>query len=136
MGINVKVHPSDSSVHMAQRCLSLLPILYNDPSQSRRKWLVICDDDTFFHAMHSLLGRLSRYDHFSNLYIGTLSEDTNNIQRHGSQGFGGAGVFCSVSLAATVTKLHNQCATDEKLQELNAGWTAAGGYYVVEMHLR
>jgi len=125
-GIDVKVYPSDSSVHMAQRYLSLLPALYNDPSRRHRKWLAMCDDDTFFPSMHSLLDRLSTYDHRSDLYIGTLSEDTNNIQRHGSQAFGGAGVFFSIHMAAIVTKLHDQCATEQKLQESNTGWGPQG----------
>lgn len=126
LGMDVKVYPSDSSVHMAQRYLSLLPALYNDPSRKHRKWLAMCDDDTFFPSMHSLLNRLSTYDHRSNLYIGTLSEDTNNIQRHGSQAFGGAGVFFSLHMASIITKLHDQCATDEKLRESNTGWGPQG----------
>lgn len=126
LGIDVKVFLSNSSVHMAQRYLSLLPALYNDPSRKRRKWLAMCDDDTFFPSMHSLLDRLSTYDHHSDLYIGTLSEDTNNIQRHGSQAFGGAGVFFSLHMASIITKLHDQCSTPQKLQESNTGWGPQG----------
>lgn len=126
LGMDVKVYPSNSSVHMAQRYLSLLPALYHDPSRKYRKWLVMCDDDTFFPSMHSLLDRLSTYDHRSDLYIGTLSEDTNNIKRHGSQAFGGAGVFFSIHLASLITKLHDRCNTDQKLQESNTGWGPQG----------
>jgi hypothetical protein len=126
MGMDVKVYPTNGSLHMALRYLSLLPALYNDSSRKSRKWLVMCDDDTFFPSMHSLLDRLSTYDHRTDLYIGTLSEDVNNIQRHGSQAFGGAGVFFSVPLAAQITKFHPQCSTDTKLQESNTGWGPQG----------
>ncbi|KAG0645978.1 hypothetical protein D0Z07_7704 [Hyphodiscus hymeniophilus] len=126
MGIDVKVYLSNSATHMAQRYLSLLPALYNDPSRKHRKWLAMCDDDTFFPSMHALLDRLSTFDHHSDLYIGTLSEDINNIQRHGSQAFGGAGVFFSLHTASVITKLHDSCSTDQKLQESNTGWGPQG----------
>lgn len=126
LGINVKVYPSNSSEEMAQRYLSLLPTLYNDVSRKNRKWLVMCDDDTFFPSMHALLHRLSQYNHKSDMYIGTFSEDVNNIQRHGSQAFGGAGVFFSLHMASIVTKLYDQCSTPEKVAEANTGWGPQG----------
>jgi hypothetical protein len=126
LGMDVKVYASNSSIHMAQRYLSLLPALYNDPSRKHRKWLAMCDDDTFFPSMHTLLDRLSTYDHRTDLYIGTLSEDTNNIKRHGSQAFGGAGVFFSLHLASVITQFHDECGTDQKLAESNTGWGPQG----------
>jgi hypothetical protein len=85
LGIDAKVQHSDSNTIMAERYLSLLPTLYNHPSRTNRKWLVMCDDDTFFPYMHSLLAKLATYNHEQDLYVGTLSEDVNNVQRHGSQ---------------------------------------------------
>lgn len=126
MGMDVKVYPSDSSLEMAARYLSLLPALYNDESSSRRKFLVMCDDDTFFPSMHALLDRLSIYDYDIDQYIGTFSEDVSNIQRHGSQAFGGAGVFFSLPLAEKIAKLYNQCSTKEKIEESNTGWGPQG----------
>lgn len=126
LGIDVKVYPSDSSIEMAKRYLSLLPALYNDTSRAHRKFLVMCDDDTFYPSMHSLLDKLSQYDHRTDLYIGTLSEDTNNIQRHGSQAFGGAGVFFSLSLAEKVANKFDACSTREKIEESNTGWGPQG----------
>ncbi|CZR59552.1 uncharacterized protein PAC_09446 [Phialocephala subalpina] len=126
MGIDVKVYHSSSSDEMAARYLSLLPALYNDSSRKSRKFLVMCDDDTFFPSVHSLLSRLSTYDHKEELYIGTFSEDVNNIQRHGSQAFGGAGVFFSVPLAEKIAALYDQCSTSEKITESNTGWGPQG----------
>lgn len=126
MGMDVKVYASDSSLEMAARYLSLLPALYNDPSSKDRKWLVMCDDDTFFPSMHALIDRLSIYDTDIDQYIGTFSEDILNIQRHGSQAFGGAGVFFSLSLAEKIARLYNQCSTKEKIEESNTGWGPQG----------
>lgn len=126
MGINAKVEALDSSIPMAKRYLSLLPSLYEDSKRISRKWLVMCDDDTFFPSMHRLISRLSEYDDSEQLYIGTFSEDVNNIQRHGSQAFGGAGVFFTVSLASQIAKLYPSCSTDEKIQESNTGWGPQG----------
>jgi hypothetical protein len=126
MGMDVKVYASDSSLEMAARYLSLLPALYNDPSSRERKWLVMCDDDTFFPSMHALIERLSIYDENIDQYIGTFSEDVFNIQRHGSQAFGGAGVFFSIPLAEKIAKLYDQCSTKEKIEESNTGWGPQG----------
>jgi Protein of unknown function, DUF604 len=126
MGIDVKVYASDSSIEMAKRYLSLLPSLLHDTSRPNRKFLVMCDDDTFYPSMHSLLHKLSQYDHTTDLYIGTLSEDINNIQRHGSQAFGGAGVFFSIPLAEKVGEKFDECSTIEKIEQSNSGWGPQG----------
>ena len=126
LGIDVKVYHSDSSIEMAQRYLSLLPTLYNDSSRKNRKWLVMCDDDTFFPSMRALVDRFAEYNHKSDLYIGTFSEDISNIQRHGSQAFGGAGVFFSVHMAGVVTDLYDDCITPQKIKEADTGWGPQG----------
>ncbi|KAE9377680.1 glycosyltransferase family 31 protein [Stipitochalara longipes BDJ] len=126
MGMDVKVFPSNSSIEMAKRYLSLLPALYQESQHKKRKFLVMCDDDTFFPSMHRLVERLSTYDHTTDLYMGTFSEDVNNIERHGSQAFGGAGVFFSVSLAKKVSSFFPQCSTAKKIEESNTGWGPQG----------
>ncbi|RDL37844.1 Uncharacterized protein BP5553_05277 [Venustampulla echinocandica] len=126
IGIDIKVSAADSSVEMAKRYLALLPALYNETSRRHRRYLAMCDDDTFFPSMGSLLERLSEFDHTSDLYLGTLSEDVNNIQRHGSQAFGGAGVFFSVPLAAKVADAYENCSTAEKIKQANTGWGPQG----------
>ncbi|EGS22486.1 uncharacterized protein CTHT_0020280 [Thermochaetoides thermophila DSM 1495] len=126
LGIDVDVYRSDPNQIMAVRYLALVPKLYNHPERSRKKWLVICDDDTFFPSFHALSDRLRQYDYTHPMYIGTLSEDVNNIQRHGSQAFGGAGVFLSVPMAALVTEKFESCKTDDKILEANSGWGPQG----------
>lgn len=125
-GMDVKVFNTNSSIEMAKRYLSLLPALYHDLDQKPRKWLVMCDDDTFFPSMHRLLAQLSTYNHEADLYIGTLSEDVNNIQRHGSQAFGGAGVFFTTHLAGIVAENFDVCSTPQKIKEANTGWGPQG----------
>jgi Fringe-like len=126
MGIDVKVFPADSSVEMAKRYLSLLPALYQESQHQKRKYLVMCDDDTFFPSMNRLLNTLATYDHTTDLYMGTFSEDVNNIERHGSQAFGGAGVFFSVPLAKKISSLFSRCSTSQKIKESNTGWGPQG----------
>jgi hypothetical protein len=126
LGMDVKVYPSNSSIHMAQRYLSLLPALYNDPSRKHRKWLVMWDDDTFFPYMHSLLDRLSTYGHRTDLHIGTLSEDTKNIQRHGSQAFGGAGVFSPSSWPPSSPDSTTNVVLTRNFKNSNSGWGPQG----------
>ncbi|KAG7284774.1 hypothetical protein NEMBOFW57_009386 [Staphylotrichum longicolle] len=126
VGIDVDVYRSDPSLIMAVRYLALTPRLYDHPDRPNKKWLVICDDDTFFPSFHALADKLAEYDHEQPMYIGTFSEDVNNIQRHGSQAFGGAGVFLSVPLAKIITEKLESCKTDEKIAEANTGWGPQG----------
>lgn len=125
-GIDVDVYHSDSSMEMAVRYLTLIPTLYNHPERPSKKWLVSCDDDTFFPSVHALTKKFEDYDPSEMLYIGTLSEDVNNVDRHGSQAFGGAGVFLSVPLAEQIAKDYDSCKTDEKIHESNSGWGPQG----------
>ncbi|TQS32674.1 hypothetical protein Golomagni_07004, partial [Golovinomyces magnicellulatus] len=60
------------------------------------------------------------------MYIGTLSEDYGAIERHGSQAFGGGGVFLSMPLAAKITENYGKCTTDAKIKESNSGWGPQG----------
>lgn len=126
VGIDVDVYHSDSSVEMAVRYLNLVPTLYTHPDAPKKKWLVTCDDDTFFPSMHGLIEHMKKYDHTREMYIGTLSEDVGAIDRHGSQAFGGAGVFLSLPMAEMVTYLYSSCTTEEKILESNSGWGPQG----------
>lgn len=118
-GIDVTIDRSDDR-DMPVRYVKLVPYLYRQDVARHRKWLVLCDDDTFFPSMHGLVQRLNAFDHSKELYIGALSEDIGAIQRHGSQAFGGAGVFLSLTMAETITQSINSCTTAEKVDE--AGW--------------
>ncbi|KAK6844954.1 hypothetical protein PG990_003316 [Apiospora arundinis] len=125
-GVDVDVYHSDSRMEMAVRYLTLVPTLYNHPERQNKKWLVTCDDDTFFPSVHKLTQKFEEYDPTEPLYVGTLSEDVNNVDRHGSQAFGGAGVFLSVPLAAQVNANYDSCKSDEKIRESNSGWGPQG----------
>jgi hypothetical protein len=126
VGIDVEVYHSESSVEMAVRYLTLVPTLYTHRDAPNKKWLVTCDDDTFFPSMHGLMEKINRYDHTREMYIGTLSEDIGAVDRHGSQAFGGAGVFLSLPMAKRITELYGECTTDQKIVESNSGWGAQG----------
>lgn len=126
VGVDVDVYHSDSSLEMAVRYLSLVPTLSTHPEAQNKKWLVTCDDDTFFPSMHGLVEKMGKHDHTREMYIGTLSEDTGAIERHGSQAFGGAGVFLSVPLAKKITDLYSSCTTEQKILESNSGWGPQG----------
>lgn len=126
VGIDVDVYRSDPNLIMAVRYLALAPRLYNHPERVNKKWLVICDDDTFFPSFNGLANRFAQYDHERPMYIGTFSEDVNNIQRHGSQAFGGAGVFLSVPMAAIIADRFESCSSDQKIRQSDSGWGPQG----------
>ena len=126
VGIDVDVYQSDPGMEMAVRYLTLVPTLYNHPDRKGRKWIVTCDDDTFFPSFNALAERFEEYDHEMPMYIGTLSEDVNNIERHGAQAFGGAGVFLSMPLAKLISEKYEGCKTEDKVKESNTGWGPQG----------
>ncbi|KAK4167041.1 hypothetical protein QBC43DRAFT_367933 [Cladorrhinum sp. PSN259] len=126
VGIDVDVFRSDKDLIMAVRYLTLVPTMYNHPERMSKKWLVTCDDDTYFPSFHALTDRFAQYDSNSAMYIGTFSEDVNNIQRHGSQAFGGAGVFLSVPMAKVVSDSYSDCKSEQKVKESNSGWGPQG----------
>ncbi|KAK0648643.1 glycosyltransferase family 31 protein [Cercophora newfieldiana] len=137
-GIDADVFRSDANMLMAVRYLALVPLMYNHPeregkrmrgqgwSKMRKKWLVLADDDTFFPAPHELAQRFRAYNEEQPMYVGTFSEDVNNIARHGSQAFGGGGVFLSVPTAQQITEDYDSCKTDDKVREANSGWGPQG----------
>lgn len=125
-GIDADVYHSDSSVEMAVRYLDLVPTLYAHPQARSKHWLVTCDDDTFFPSMHGLIDTLAEFDHTAEKYIGALSEDVRAVEHHGSQAFGGAGVFLSLPMAARVTELYASCASADKVRAADSGWGPQG----------
>ncbi|KAJ6785172.1 hypothetical protein PWT90_01583 [Aphanocladium album] len=126
VNIDADVYHSDSRLEMAVRYLTLVPTLYTHPDARHKKWLVTCDDDTFFPSMHGLIAKMNSMDYTREMYVGTLSEDVGAIERHGSQAFGGGGVFLSLPLARRITELYGSCTTSQKIQEADSGWGAQG----------
>ncbi|KAL2270691.1 hypothetical protein VTJ83DRAFT_62 [Remersonia thermophila] len=125
-GIDADVYRSEPQDIMAVRYLSLVPAMFHHPARDIKKWLVLCDDDTFFPSIHALSEMLAEHDHTRPLYIGALSEDVNNVQRHGSQAFGGAGIFLSVPMAERITNRYDSCRSDQAVNEANSGWGPQG----------
>lgn len=125
-GINADVYSSDSKQEMAVRYVTLVPTLYMHPEAHNKKWLVTCDDDTFFPYMHGLVEKINSYDHTKEMYIGALSEDVGAINRHGSQAFGGAGVFLSLPLAKRITELFPDCTSESQVKSADSGWGPQG----------
>ena len=99
---------------MPVRYINLVPYLYRQEDSRHKKWLVLCDDDTFFPSMHGLAQRLKAFDSSQELYIGALSEDARAIERHGLQAFGGAGIFLSFPMAKVITDSISSCASESK----------------------
>ncbi|CAM1510628.1 Fc.00g009630.m01.CDS01 [Cosmosporella sp. VM-42] len=126
VGIDVDVYHSDSAVEMAVRYLTLVPTLYTHRDAQNKKWLVTCDDDTFFPSMHGLIEKFNTFNHKMPMYIGALSEDIGALERHGSQAFGGAGVFLSLPMAEKITDLFDYCKSEEKILESDSGWGPQG----------
>ena len=125
-GIDADVYHSDPSMEMAVRYLTMVPALYNHEDRPGRKWIVTCDDDTFFPSPNALVEKMNTYDHTQPLYIGTFSEDVNNLDRHGSQAFGGAGVFLTVPMAEVINDNYDSCGSEQKVHESNSGWGPQG----------
>ncbi|KAH7310759.1 hypothetical protein B0I35DRAFT_439649 [Stachybotrys elegans] len=128
LGIDAEVSGwgSAHNQEMAVSYVGQVPFMFSHASSSERKWFVLCDDDTFFTAASALAARFKEFDHTKPLYIGTLSEDMVAVRTHGSQAFGGGGVFLSRPLVKTIFSVYESCVTPEKVQESNSGWGAQG----------
>lgn len=126
-GIDAEVGAWDSRLAgpMAARYFSLAPLLYK--TAPTRKWFVLCDDDTFFTAINSLVKEFKRFDYTKPLYIGTLTEDMHAVDVYGSHAYSGAGVFLSRALAKTVFGVAETCHTPAKIKQSHTGFGSQGG---------
>ena len=81
------------------------------------KWVVLIDDDTFFLSLANVISHFEkRYDHNTPFYIGAVSEDIEQIKRHGYMAYGGGGVFLSMPLVDQVVMAHDQCLQTDKTE--------------------
>lgn len=109
LGMDVKlVKPLDRRDNMPERYFSLVKSMYSHRNE-KTKWITIIDDDTFFPAMHALVDVLDKHDHSQEWYIGGMSEEWWSVVRYGMMGFGGAGVFLSIPMAAVLDKNYEDC---------------------------
>lgn len=92
----------------SEKYFSLVKIMY-DNRNDKTQWISMLDDDTFFPSMPALLSMLRKYDPREQHYIGGLSEDWWSVTKYGMMGFGGAGVFLSVTLAEVLASNYQLC---------------------------
>ena len=104
------VNRLDENDGMSQRYFSLVKIMY-EHRQPETKWMAIIDDDTFFPSMHNLMGILGSFNSEEEWYIGAMSEEWWAVVRYGLMGFGGAGIFLSMPLAAVLNANYDDCRT-------------------------
>ncbi|KAG5953064.1 hypothetical protein E4U53_007032 [Claviceps sorghi] len=116
-GIDADTYASDSSLPMSARNMALIPTMLAHPQADKKKWFVLCDDDTFFPNIHALIAELAKHDESTAMYIGALSEDHGAVGKHGMQAFGGAGIFLSRPLAEVITSNFKECSTEDKIKQ-------------------
>ncbi|KAG5973470.1 hypothetical protein E4U55_000522 [Claviceps digitariae] len=116
-GIDADTYTSDATLPMSARNMALVPAMYTHPEANKKKWFVLCDDDTFFPNMHALIAELAKHDESKAMYIGALSEDGNAVKKHGEQAFGGAGVFLSRPTAKVITSKFKECSSEDKVNQ-------------------
>ncbi|MCJ1449764.1 hypothetical protein MMC28_000092 [Mycoblastus sanguinarius] len=146
LGIDVTiVKPLHKDDNMAQRYFSLARLMYRT-RDSRTQWISFVDDDTFFPSIHSLISVLDTYDPQEHWYLGGMSEEWWSVVRYGFMGFGGAGIFLSVPLAAIINANYESCeersgagAGDMKIRECiawhtNTKLTHIRGLHQIDMH--
>ncbi|KAG6004435.1 hypothetical protein E4U43_000734 [Claviceps pusilla] len=116
-GIDADTYASDASLPMSARNMALIPTMYAHPEAGKKKWFVLCDDDTFFPNMHALMAVLAKHDETKGMYIGALSEDSGATAKHGLQAFGGAGIFLSRATAKVVSNNFEECSSEDKIEQ-------------------
>ena len=92
----------------SQRYFSLTRLMYSNRRENTQ-WITLIDDDTFFPSMPSLMAMLKEHDYEREWYIGGLSEEWWSVARYGLMGFGGAGVFLSITLAEVMDANYDDC---------------------------
>lgn len=124
----------------SERYFSLVKILY-EHRNDKTEWIGLIDDDTFFPSMQSLLDMLAEHDPKNQHYIGALSEDWWSVTMYGYMGFGGAGVFLSLTLAEVIDRNYEECkassdtsAGDIRLKDCIYGTTNIKLTHIPELH--
>ena len=88
------------STPFQRRYFSLIKTLYENRTPNT-KWLVLCDDDTFFPSLSSLAAHFTAtYNAEIPIIVGALTDDLEIIYTYGLSIAGGGGIFLSVPLAA------------------------------------
>lgn len=102
-----------------ERFVGLLGAL-NARMENGTQWAVLIDDDTFFLDLDVVLARLKKYDYEEDWYVGALSENKWNVNNGGLYAVGGAGIFLSRGVMATMAPHVGDCfPRKDKLIEMD-----------------
>ncbi|KAK5944905.1 hypothetical protein PMZ80_002107 [Knufia obscura] len=106
--LSISLGTVDSRYEFLDRYFALLKVLQENKLPST-KWYVFIDDDTFFLDMSKLLTTFAKYDPAEPWYIGTLSEDFQQMANWGYMAYGGGGIFLSAPLVEQILPHWDQC---------------------------
>ena len=124
LGMNVTlVEPLELQDSFSMKYFSLIEIMYINRND-QTKWISLLDDDTFFPSIPALVTMLAKYDTTREYYVGALSEIWWAVAHYGMMGFGGAGIFLSITLAEIMNTNYRKC--------IQASHTTAGDIRIME----
>ncbi|CAN1267766.1 hypothetical protein LINPERPRIM_LOCUS12898 [Linum perenne] len=137
----LRAYPNAGTVRTMRSIIDMYKIADKD-----LRWLVMCDDDTFFF-LDNLIEVLGRYDHTKFHYIGGQSECFHsNAVFSFDMGFGGAGYALSYPLVealaptldACVARYPNVYASDlmasSCLADIGVPLTVEKGFHQIDLH--
>ncbi|KAI1074519.1 glycosyltransferase family 31 protein [Whalleya microplaca] len=105
------IKPLDEEYTTSQNHFAVfLPMMEHGHADTQ--WYGFLDDDTFFPHLKPLSDSLATLNHNKDTYVGTLSEDFEQVRRYGMMAFGGAGAFLSASLAKRLSGTVLQCVNE------------------------
>jgi len=110
-GIDSHVESTDETADSATRYITMIRNLAIRSSAlfiggTKKQWLAVVDDDTFFPNMGQLVERLAKYDPTQDMYIGLPSERADwVVDSELSVTYGGGAIFLSTSAAIRVSQL-------------------------------
>lgn len=110
------VKPLDQAFSTSESHFGVLKdmVKYSSPET---RWFGLLDDDTFFPNLKPLADALSKIDHTTDAYVGTLSEDFASVRNWGYMAFGGAGAYLSAPLARKVADQILECIESSFIKE-------------------
>ncbi|KAI9839582.1 MAG: hypothetical protein M1819_002208 [Sarea resinae] len=111
LGIDVTVEKA-TGTPFPLTYFSLVERLYVRRRPSTR-WIGLIDDDTFFPSIPRLSARLASYDDKKPFFIAPVSEDMEQIKKHGIIAFGGGGIFLSMPLVENIHNVYPECAESD-----------------------
>jgi hypothetical protein len=115
LGMNVTITSSDSK--FAINYFSQVQNLYNLRTEST-EWIALIDDDTFFPSIANLVNHLRSHDSSTMKIVAPMSDDFDQIKKHGLMPFGGGGIFLSTPMAAHLAnpEVFDKCLKTEKYE--------------------